>query len=159
MDTSADPLDLLLEQHGTLADLFARHQEALLDRRWAEAARLLEDYDRRLRCHIRFEEEHLLPRSEHVQSMRWPANVYRAEHRRIEQLMAKAAERLTNEQRRGITAAVLISLLDEERALKHLLEHHHEREEKGLFGELRPRLSGAARAALVAELSASEPHS
>lgn len=158
MDMSADPLDLLLEQHGALADLFARHQEALLDRRWAEAARLLEDYDRRLRCHMRLEEEHLLPHCEHVQAVRWPTNVYRAEHRRIEQLMKKAAERLTNAQRHGITPAVLISLLDEERTLKHLLEHHHEREEKGLFGEVRAELCGTARSALVTKLTASEPH-
>jgi hypothetical protein len=60
MNTNAGPLDLLLEQHGVLADLFASHQEALLDRRWTEAARLLEDYDRRLRGRIRLEEEHLL---------------------------------------------------------------------------------------------------
>jgi hypothetical protein len=53
---------------------------------------------------------------------------------------------------------VLISLLDEERTLKHLLEYHHEREEKALFGELRAELSGVARSALVAELTASEPH-
>lgn len=158
MDTSADPLDLLLEQHGALADLFASHQEALLDRRWTEAARLLEDYDRRLRRHMRLEEEHLLPHCERAQAVRWPANVYCAEHRRIEQLMEKAAERLTNAQRRGITPAVLISLLDEERTLKHLLEHHHEREEKGLFGELRAELSGVERSALVTELTAGEPH-
>lgn len=36
--------------------------------------------------------------------------------------MKKAAERLTNAQCRGITPAVPISLLDEERTLKHLLE-------------------------------------
>ncbi len=60
MDTGTDLLDLLLAQHGALADLFASHQEALLDRRWAEAARLLKDYDRGLRGHIGLEEEHLL---------------------------------------------------------------------------------------------------
>lgn len=158
MDTGTDPLDLLRQQHGALADLFASHQEALLDRRWTEAARLLERYDRRLRGHIRLEEQHLLPHCEQAQGMRWPANVYRAEHRRIEQLLEKAAARLAIAQRHGITAAVLISLLDEERTLKHLLEHHHEREEKGLFGELRATLSGAAGSALVTELTASELH-
>lgn len=107
---------------------------------------------------MRLEEEHLLPHCGRAQAVRYPANVYRAEHRRIEQLMEKAAERLTNAQRRGITPAVLISLLDEERTLKHLLEHHHEREEKARFGELRAELSGVARSALVAELTASEPH-
>jgi len=156
MDTSADPIDLLREQHDALADLFASHQEALLGRRWTEAAQLLEDYGRRLRGHIRLEEEHLLPHCEHAQGVRWPAKVYRAEHRRIEQLLKKAAERLTNAQRLGITPTVLISLLDEERTLKHLLEHHHEREEKGLFGELRAELSGIECSALVTELTAAD---
>jgi len=157
MDTGIDPFDVLLEQHDALADLFACHQEALLDRRWTEAARLLEEYDGQLRRHMRLEEEHLLPRCEHAQA-RWPARVYRAEHRRIEQLMERTAEQLTNARRLGITPAALISLLDEERTLKHLLEHHHEREEKGLFGELRGELSGASRCALAAELMASARH-
>lgn len=158
MDTGTDLLDLLLAQHGALADLFASHQEALLDRRWTEAARLLKDYDRGLRRHIELEEEHLLPHCEHSHGMRWPANVYRAEHRRIEQLLHKAAERLAIARCRGITPAVLILLLDEERSLKHLLEHHHEREEKGLFGELRATLSGVACSALVTGSTASELH-
>lgn len=101
-----DAVDLLSGHHLALGDLFARHQEALLDRRWADAARLLEEY-----------EQGLL--------------------RRIEQLLRKAADRLTCARGSEITPSILISLLDEERTLKHLVQHHHEREEKALFLELR----------------------
>lgn len=52
MDTASDPFELLLEQHVAFADLFARHQEALLDRRFEDAARLLDEYCGRLREHI-----------------------------------------------------------------------------------------------------------
>lgn len=157
-DAIGDPVDVLLRQHAALDDLFARHQAALLDRRWAEAARILEEYGVRLRSHIELEERHLLPRFARIATVRWPAGIYRAEHRRSEQLLEKAWERLAHERRRGITTASLISLIDEERTLKHLIEHHHEREEKGLFGELRAELPAEARSALGAALIAAEPH-
>lgn len=137
VDFEVDAVQLLLGHHVALGDLFARHQEALVGRRWAEAARLLEEYEQSLLRHIDFEEQHLLSRSDAVGNARWPSAVYRAEHRRIEQLLRKAADRLSRARGSEITPAVLISLLDEERTLKHLLEHHHEREEKALFVELR----------------------
>lgn len=134
--TSADPVGLLLEQHLAFGDLFARHQEALLDRRLEDAAQLLEEYGERLAEHIAFEERTLLPKCGSDGSSRWPPGVYRAEHRRIEQLLEKTRERLRRETCHGITAAALIALLDEERTLKRLVEHHHEREETALFAEV-----------------------
>jgi hemerythrin-like domain-containing protein len=125
-----------LEQHLAFGDLFARHQEALLDRRLEDAARMLEEYGERLRTHIALEERALLPKCGSHGSSRWPPEVYRAEHRRIEQLLEEARERLQREARRGITAAALIAILDEERTLKRLVEHHHEREETALFTEV-----------------------
>ena len=137
MDTASDPFELLLEQHVAFADLFARHQEALLDRRFEDAARLLDEYCGRLREHIALEERCLLPKCAALDSVRWPPQVYRAEHRRIEQLLARTGERLRREGHLGIAAATLISILDEERTLKRLVEHHHEREETALFSEVR----------------------
>ncbi len=137
MDCDTDPVERLLGQHIALGDLFARHQEALVERRWADAARLLEEYEQSLRSHIDLEERQLLPRCGARGEARWPRAVYQAEHRRIEQLLRKAAERLRHAQGSGISSRRLIWLLDEERTLKHLLEHHHEREEKALFVELR----------------------
>lgn len=131
-----EPVGLLLEQHLAFGDLFARHQEALLDRRIEDATRLLEEYRERLRVHIALEEQAVLPKCGGNVSSRWPPEVYRAEHRRIEQLLEKARERLRREACHGITAAALIGLLDEERTLKRLVEHHHEREETALFAEV-----------------------
>jgi hemerythrin-like domain-containing protein len=137
VDFDVDVIQLLLGHHLALSDLFARHQEALVERRWTEAARLLDEYGQSLLRHIDFEERNLLPRCDAVGSARWSSAVYRAEHRRIEQLLCKATDRLRHARESEITPAVLISLLDEERTLKHLIEHHHEREEKALFVELR----------------------
>lgn len=143
LDESA--VGLLLRQHTVLSDLFARHQEALVDRRWAEAVRLLEEYEESLLSHIRFEERNLLPRCNAMGGVQWPGAVYKAEHRRIEQLLRRAADRLTRARGSEISPAVLVSLLDEERTLKRLVEHHHEREEKALFVELRDAASSRRR--------------
>jgi hemerythrin-like domain-containing protein len=137
MDATFDPYEPLLEQHVAFGDLFARHQEALLDRRFGEAVRLLEEYAERLREHIALEERCLLPKCATLGSARWPPEVYRAEHRRIDQLLVKTGERLRRLGHHGVKAAVLISILDEERTLKRLVEHHHEREETALFREVR----------------------
>lgn len=114
-----------------------------MDRRWAEAQRLLEEYEQSLLEHIDLEERHLLPHCDELGNARWPSTVYRAEHRRIEQLVRKAADRLTRARGSEITPSVLIALLDDERTLKHLLEHHHEREEQALFIEVRAASRGA----------------
>lgn len=103
-----------------------------MDRRWAEAAQRLLEYEQRLRAHIEFEERHLLPHCRGGRS-RWAPEVYLAEHRRIEQLLRKALDRLARASRSETTAAAIVALLDGEHTLKHVVEHHHEREEKGLL--------------------------
>ncbi len=142
MDVTLDPYELLLEQHVAFGDLFARHQEALLDRRFDEAMRLLEEYAERLREHMALEERDLLAQCTSLGSARWPPEVYRAEHRRIDQLLVKTGGRLRRLGQHGVKAAVLISILDEERTLKRLVEHHHEREEMALFKEVRDASRG-----------------
>lgn len=47
---------------------------------------------------------------------------------------------------------MLIDLLDKERTLKHVVQHHQEREEKGLFTELHERLPLETRMELSKEL-------
>jgi hypothetical protein len=126
----------LQAEHHEFGRLFARHQEALLERRWAQAAGLLAQYTRGLARHIEFEERYVLPRCGRIGLPRWASGVYAAEHRRILLLLRNAADRLTEARRDPISAARIIALLDAEKPLKHLLEHHHEREESALFVEV-----------------------
>ncbi len=136
MSLATDPIAALGAEHRTLGETLLRHQEALIERRLAEAASLLEAYERELLRHMAFEERHLLARCLGGGAARWPSEVYRAEHRRIRQLLRRSIERLTRARAAPLTAAGLIALLDEERTLKRLVEHHHEREEQALFVEL-----------------------
>lgn len=148
-----DPLAALSEQHTSLAQLFARHQEALVTRAWARAARLLDSYQRRLLHHIGLEERYLLPCCP-TQKLagQWPASVYAAEHRRIEDLLQRQITRLAKARRHGVSTTRLIALLDEEKTLKHLVEHHHEREDLALFVTARQALPENARLQFTREL-------
>jgi hypothetical protein len=149
------PLDSLATEHVALARLYGRHQEALVTRYWKQAASLLEEYSVRLTRHIEIEERLLLPHCEAVSAaIRWQAKVYQAEHERIGQLLEKNIQHLAQARQRGMTPAGLIALLDEEKTLKHVLEHHHEREEQGLFAELRLQLPAGIRDELRGALAA-----
>lgn len=97
--------------------------------------------------HIEIENTRLLP---HVpEGARWPARVYLLEHERIalladeyeQRVQAVIAQPPRDEQARR--RAVLI-LLDAAHALRHVLEHHHEREHQGLAHELPLALQQAA---------------
>ncbi|MGE4331285.1 hypothetical protein [Diaphorobacter sp.] len=97
--------------------------------------------------HIEIENTQLLP---HVPpGARWAARVYLVEHDRIALLadeyalkvQAVADQPPQDEQDRR--AAVLM-LLDAAHALRHVLEHHHAREEQALAHELPAALQAAA---------------
>lgn len=135
---SADPLVLLRHEHKSLSGLFARHQEALLARGWARAARLLSHYQQRLAAQIHVEDEILLPyaMSSGTSSLCRDAHVYRTEHYKLLELTEHVSERFAVARRRGVTSTMLINLLDQELTLKRAFEQHHKREEKGLFREL-----------------------
>lgn len=136
-----DPIGVLQQEHVALQKMFALHQQALVIRAWAHAAHLLEDYQQRLQRHIQLEERFLLPYCPQVKTpQQWPAHVYALEHRRLEELLNQAGTRLAVARRRGVKPAALIALLDQEKTLKHLLEHHHERENRALFRLVRDAL-------------------
>lgn len=152
---NSDPFETMREQHVALSRLYQQHQEALVTRYWKQAAQFLEEYSARLSRHIEIEERLLLPHCDAVSAViRWQAKVYRAEHERIGQLLELNIQHLAQARQRGMTPAGLIALLDEEKTLKHVLEHHHEREEQGLFAELRLQLPADIRDALQGELDA-----
>ncbi|MGH8280705.1 MAG: hypothetical protein ACRESA_05790 [Gammaproteobacteria bacterium] len=58
--------------------------------------------------------------------------MYAVKHRHAEELLDKTIARLAAV-RCGVLPMALIALLDQEKTLKHLLEHHYEREDRALF--------------------------
>lgn len=97
--------------------------------------------------HIEIENTRLLP---HVpEGARWVARVYLVEHDRIalladEYLMKVRAVALQPPQGEQARRRAVLMLLDAAHALRHVLEHHHEREQQALARELPLALQAAA---------------
>src|SRR5215831_10674573 len=118
----------LLRVHGDLDELFASHQELLLQQRLAEAQMELQVYRELLGLHTRHEEQILLPRYEKLgPNPLWPTRLYVGQHRRMRELLDGAADRLKVLAYRGPAARhAIIGLLDYETTYKRLAEHHDE---------------------------------
>lgn len=114
---------------------------------FARAQELLQPWRVQLARHIEIEEARLLP---HIPAgARWQAKVYRLEHERIADLADEYAGRVAALARRDPADAqarreAALKLLDAAHALRHLLEHHHQREEMALAHELPAALQQAA---------------
>lgn len=151
--------DTIARCHRQLDELFLYHQEALLEGRFAEALVLLDCYKSPHDLHKALEDEQLLPRHAGLgDGVRWPTSLYGHEHDRIGRLLSKLEERLHGaaEQHLGGRARrrAIIALLEQEKTLKGVVEHHQEREEQGLLPELDRLADTAWRAAVLAPFTA-----
>lgn len=134
-------------QHQRLDAQLHAHLLDIVGADFARALQRLERWHRGLRRHVEIENTRLLP---HVpEGARWAARVYLLEHERIlllaEEYAAKVqavAARPPRGQR--ATRAAVLMLLDAAHALRHVLEHHHEREHTALAHELPQALQEAA---------------
>lgn len=123
--------------HRRLETAFMQHQHRLVLHDFDAAVDAFADFRKELTAHMEAEDEVLLPAHDEIVQKQWPTTVYRQEHRKITRLLQRVSERLD---RKPAAAADdpqwLIELLDLERKLKHVLEHHEAREEHGLLPEL-----------------------
>lgn len=134
----------ILAEHAAREELLLLHQEALIEQDLPGALARYEAFHACMRAHIEFENGELLPRHAQVAQPRWRTQVYALEHDKILELAEKLHERLRQAVAEGGAAAMhakgrrrwIIQLLDDERTLKNVLEHHEEREEKGMLPEL-----------------------
>lgn len=156
----------ILADHREREELLLLHQEALIEQDLALALARYEEFLLLLRAHVGMENRDVLPLHAQVQQPRWRTQVYALEHDKILELAEMLHERLrkattdpavmfcgeeTRPHAGNAAAAALddvvadpgparrrwiIRLLDDERTLKNVLEHHEEREEKGLLPEL-----------------------
>lgn len=122
----------LAREHRLLERLMQRHQRALVNARFEQAAVRWRCYQERLAAHMAVEEA-LLHRAEtDGGSLRWAAQVYRLEHRRILQLATAIAQDLQAAKPRH-SAWLRIEVIERQKTLKGVLDHHHAREEQDLY--------------------------
>lgn len=134
-----DSLHLRLPAEHVAADaLFLSHQEALLARDFAAAEARLSEFRAAVAGHIEVEEAEALPRYRALGPAPpgGAADLIVAEHRKIEQFMAKFAARLEAWRDREPEPREVIALLDAEAQFKHLMDHHDRRERAFLYPAL-----------------------
>lgn len=128
---------LIQEDHSFMEETFLLHQEALLEKNLPLALQLLTLFEQQISHHILFENNHLLPlHQECVTEPRWGSHVYEAEHKKIISLLRGIQQQLQTLINSSFDRRDIIELLDQEKTLKGVIEHHEEREESALLPEL-----------------------
>ncbi|TPW19551.1 MAG: hypothetical protein FD126_2573 [Elusimicrobia bacterium] len=119
------------EDHVAIAEHMKRHQEALVGFELSNALGELEEFARRLRRHIRLEEDILLPAYEAL----GPAprggktEIFFDEHRKIEGKVAELLASVRGMSSGSTPRAAVVAVIEREARLKELLNHHEQREE------------------------------
>ena len=128
----------ILAEHQEMDELFLQHQEALLEQDWAKAQARYDAFHALLLSHIELEDRVLLPLHQQLAKPQWRSLVYTAEHDKVLEIAQIMAERIAAPKPEDASQRLrwIIKLLDDERSLKNLVEHHNEREEKGMLPEL-----------------------
>lgn len=153
-------------EHERIAADFRTHQEALVraiaDPRAADQARAAwQRFENRLRAHIAFEDAELIPLFvERVQPQ--PTGCSRelldAEHRKLERLLERCSSSAALHLQEARTdPASLLRLIENQRGLREVLEHHDQRERAAFFPALAARLSFEEREALLKASSQAHP--
>lgn len=130
------PLHMSLpEEHREAEELFLRHQEALLARDYSGAAAILAEVTQAIARHIEIEEREVIPpyRERGPAKRGGDADLFLAEHRKIEAFLRAFAERIRDWPARPPAPREVIALLDAETQFKHLMDHHDRRERSFLY--------------------------
>lgn len=151
-------------EHDRIAADFSAHQQALVRAigqasAATEARAAWDRFEHRLRRHILFEDEQLIPLfAARVQPppLGCSSELLHAEHRKLERLLSSCgdAAREHLEQRAQDPAALLV-LIEQQRMIREVLEHHDQRERAAFFPALHDCLEpGEKEAILQASLAA-----
>ena len=146
------PFQALLDAHDGFDESLLQHQEAMVRGDLESARDLIAELQSELHAHIRHEEERLLPLLEERGG--WgrigEPRYYREEHEKIRVTLTALVE-TTN----GLDASApgvhrdIALLIGREQSFRSLLEHHDERERKGLFPDLERVTTPEERAGLL----------
>ena len=134
-------------QHERLDALLLAHLLDVAGADFVSALQHLQQWHRSLQAHIAIENSRLLPRV--PEGARWAARVYLLEHERIALLAEEYIARVQAVARQAppdetARRRAVLMLLDAAHALRHVLEHHHEREHTALAHELPEDVQEAA---------------
>ncbi|MCC7292143.1 MAG: hemerythrin domain-containing protein [Phycisphaerales bacterium] len=120
--------------HDVLDEAFAAHQDALVEGRVLEAKERFFAFRDALLDHMQIEDDQLLPVYALMPDppVGGGVDVFRAEHDRIRKLLGEFSglfERL----QAPLASRDLVTVIERQRLLKHVLEHHNLREQTHLY--------------------------
>lgn len=123
--------------HRELDELLMLHQEALIVQQIPLADHALKIFSRFLKSHLELEDELLIPAHELITTEKaWRTLIYQEEHKKLKELLSNMRETMSKAPEQEELRRWTIELIDYERTFKNVMEHHEEREEKGLLSEL-----------------------
>lgn len=130
---------MLEENHKDLYQWFLLHQECLLigDDEYAQQGFLA--FADILKQHMDFENNYIFTEVCKLKApSRWDMHVYRKEHEKIEKLLLNVQEQLQAylSSSGRMKRLHLLELLEKQSTLRHVLEHHEQREEQDIFLQL-----------------------
>ncbi len=134
IDGMSDSSTALRDEHDAMLELLEQLRVELLGGAIGAARDALQRLGTMQRAHIAHENGALIPRL--GPGARWPARVYLAEHAKLETMHADLVALLAPLPAHCADARMRLALLDSLGPFKHLLEHHFEREQQGLFVEV-----------------------
>lgn len=154
MNADASLHAVIARCHRELERLFFVHQQAMLIGALPRAVETLRAFTTAHDLHKHFEDEYLLPRLAELDDPGdWPVKIYHHEHDKIEAMLVRLDESVAALGTKAPTGAALhvalIDLLDHEKSVKGLCEHHQEREEKGMLPALDRQTDAAWRRAII----------
>ena len=124
----------LLDEHAAMLKTIGALRVALLRGAIGQAREQLARLGEQQARHIARENAALIPQL--PGDARWSARVYLAEHGKLERMHAELVALLAPLPAHVDDAELQLQLLDAHAPFKHLLEHHLEREQQGLFVEV-----------------------
>ncbi len=150
-------VEIIHKQHLDLREVFAQHQEALLQGHFEEAMTLLHNFNLCHESHAKLEERYLFPLFDKIKHQsKWDVSLYEKEHEKIDHLFQIISEAMSWLSEQSLSESQLrrniIALLDKEKTFKGLTEHHEEREEDAMLKELDEQLEPSLIKELVSDL-------
>lgn len=123
--------------HRQIDELLMLHQEAVIVQDIVLAEDALKVFSKLLKAHISLEDEHLIPAHQSLNTEKhWQTRVYQEEHLKLHELLSNIRQMVRKAPEQTELRRWVIELIDYERTFKNVMEHHEEREEKGLLLEL-----------------------
>lgn len=150
-------VEIIHKQHLDLREIFALHQEALLQGYLEEAMTLLHNFNLCHESHAKLEECYLFPLFTNIEHQsKWDVSLYEKEHKKIDRLFQNISEDINWLSEQNLSESQLrrniIALLDKEKTFKGLTEHHEEREEDAMLKELDELLEPSLIKELVSDI-------